>query len=39
MKKLILISALTVIIGCAHVISQEVRNEVDPEVTPEMLLQ
>jgi outer membrane lipoprotein len=37
MKKLILISALTVIIGCAHVISQEVRNEVDPEVTPEMI--
>ncbi len=37
MKKLILILALTVIIGCAHVISQEVRDEVDPEVTPEML--
>lgn len=37
MKKFILLLTLAAIIGCAHVISQTVRDEVDTELTPEML--
>lgn len=36
-KKILLVLALTAIIGCAHVISREVREEADRELTPEIL--
>jgi outer membrane lipoprotein len=37
MKKSLLLLTLIAIIGCAHIISQTVRDEVDMEITPEML--